>query len=97
MKWIVEKLLLGESVTFNPRGNSMTPKIKNGQQVTVVQIHDKTQLKKNDIVFCKVSGSYYLHLVYAVNIELKKVLIGNNHGHLNGWTSFSNIFGKIEP
>ena len=48
-------------------------------------------VKKKDIVLCKVKGNHYLHLVKAVG--KKRVLIGNNHGHINGWTK--NIYGKV--
>ena len=37
-----------------------------------------------DIVFCKVKGRYYTHLVRAKGD--RGVLIGNNHGKINGWT-----------
>lgn len=35
-----------------------------------------------DVVFCKVRGSCVTHKVYAV---------GNNKGHMNGWTK--NVYG----
>lgn len=40
-----------------------------------------------DIVFCKVKGRYYTHLVKAKGD--RGVLIGNNHGRINGWTETS--------
>lgn len=43
------------------------------------------------IVFCKVKGRYYTHLVKAKGD--RGVLIGNNHGRINGWTK--SVFGKI--
>ena len=95
MRQHVEKLLSGESVTFKPRGNSMTPKIISGQQVTVVPISDKSLLLKGDVVLCKVHGNYYLHIIHAIDIPVGKCLIGNNHGHMNGWTPFSNVFGIL--
>ena len=44
------------------------------------------------IVFCKVRGNYYDHLVKAKN-EKRGYLIANNHGHVNGWTH--QIFGIV--
>jgi hypothetical protein len=41
--------------------------------------------RKGDIVFAKVRGRFYTHLVLAVGSD-GRYLIGNNHGHANGWT-----------
>jgi len=92
MSWAdkhIESLKNGETVKFRPHGNSMQGKIESGQLCTVepVAIED---LKKGDIVLCKVNGKQYLHLVKAV--KGKQCLIGNNKGHDNGWTA--QIFGK---
>lgn len=46
--------------------------------------------KVGDVVFCKVRGSCVTHKVYAVDNE-KGCLIGNNKGHMNGWTK--NVYG----
>ena len=68
----------------------MTPKIKSGQLVTIVpaKLEDLT---KGDIAFCKVRGTYYLHLVTAVRDD--QVQISNNHGHVNGWSR--QVWGKV--
>lgn len=75
-------------------GNSMTPILKSKQPVICIPITDEVELHKNDIVFCKVNGHYYLHKIYAIRGK-DQFLIGNNHGHANGWTSKKNIFGKV--
>lgn len=97
MKYLVELLITKETVTFNPRGNSMTPRIKSGQSVTIERLseEDKMSLKKGDIVFCKVGGNYYLHLISAITPAQKRCQISNNHGKVNGWTDFMNIFAKL--
>lgn len=41
------------------------------------------EVEVGDIVFCKVKGRYYTHLVKAKGD--RGVLIGNNHGKINGW------------
>jgi hypothetical protein len=86
----LDELQKGHEVSFRPHGNSMTPKIKSGQLVTVVpaKLED---LRKGDIAFCKVRGTYHLHLVTAIRDG--QVQISNNHGHVNGWTS--QVWGKI--
>lgn len=74
-------------------GNSMTPILKSRQPVICEPVTDDTELSKRDIVLCKVRGRYYLHLIHA--IRGGQYLIGNNHGHMNGWVSRQNIFGKV--
>jgi len=92
----IKKLQAGETIQFKPRGNSMKGKIDSGNQVTVEPISDQ-ELKKGDIVLCKVKGHEYLHLIKA--IKGKQYQIGNNRGRINGWISIKAIFGictKIE-
>lgn len=89
MKQYIEKLLNGETVHFRPKGNSMLPKIQSGQLITVSP--DVSNIKVGDIVFCKVNGNIYVHLVNAING--KRYQIANNRGKINGWTS--NIYGKV--
>jgi len=86
----LEELQKGNAVSFRPHGNSMTPRIKSGQLVTVVPTNLE-DLKKGDVAFCKVRGEYYLHLVTAVRNG--QVQISNNHGHVNGWTR--QVWGKM--
>lgn len=88
----LEKLTQGETVSFRPRGNSMTPIIKSGQLCTVAPIADRA-ISKGDVVLCKVRGNQFLHLVSAVKGD--QVQISNNHGHVNGWCSRKNIFGVL--
>lgn len=95
----IAKLQEGEEVSFRPRGNSMTPKIKSGQLVTVSP--DLTLLKMGDVVLCKVSGKQYLHYVQGQKIICKRAIgetenqycIENARGHVNGWTS--TIYGRV--
>lgn len=87
----VEKLQKGETVSFRPTGNSMTPKINSGELVTVSP--DISDIKKGDIVLCKCSGRYFCHLVSAVQGE--RYQISNNHGHVNGWVGKNCVFGKV--
>lgn len=86
------KILLegGNSVTTKISGNSMTPRIKSGEIITLNPI-EWQKVRKMDIVFCKVKGNYCVHLVKATNIK-RGCLIANNHGHINGWTK--KVYGK---
>lgn len=69
----------------------MTPKLKSGQLVTVApaKLED---IRVGEVVFAKVRGAFYLHLVRQIGDD-GRVLIANNHGHVNGWSR--QIYGKL--
>jgi len=92
--WI-EKLKRGETITLNPRGNSMTPKIYSGQQVTVAPLKPEDRVELGDIVMCRVHGMDYLHLVTSISGNQETFQISNNHGHCNGTTTRNKIYGKV--
>ena len=95
--YLVEKMNNGETISLRPVGNFMTPKIKSKQKVTLEPLGDYNPVE-NDIVFCKVKGRYFIHLVTACRDGQWQ--ISNNHGHVNGWTTKDKIFGrviKVEP
>ena len=85
----IDKLQAGETVSFRPVGNSMTPRIYSGQLVTVSP--DISNVEVDDVVLCKVNGNIMVHLVTA--IQGGRYQISNNHGHVNGWTK--KIYGKV--
>lgn len=87
----IAKLREGQSVSFRPRGNSMSGKIESGQLCTVAPVDPET-LQPGDVVLCKVNGREYLHLVTA--IQGRRFQIGNNRGRINGWVSAGAIFGR---
>jgi len=87
----IEKLLQGETVSFRPRGGSMTGRIESGQLCTIAPV-DPSALKVDDIVLCRVRGTEYLHLIKA--IQDSRFQIGNNRGKINGWIGANSIFGK---
>ena len=94
MGWATEyiaQLQRGETVSFRPRGHSMSPKIESGQLCTVTPV-DAAALVVGDIVLCKVKGSEFLHLVKAIQDE--RFQIGNNRGHVNGWIARGSIYGR---
>lgn len=88
----IQRLAAGETVTLHPRGNSMTPRIKSGQEVTVVPVASAVDV--GDVVLCRVRGRAYLHIVTA--IEGARFQIGNNHGRINGWIVAAAIFGRAD-
>lgn len=90
--WIA-RLRAGETVSFREGGNSMTPRIKSRQKCTYVPVQSIEDIEVGDAVFCKVGSNHFTHLVTAIRGD--QVQISNNHGHVNGWTNISNVFGKV--
>ena len=86
------RLKAGETIENREGGNSMTPRIKHRQPVTIAPV-DVTKLERGDVVYVKVRGTVYTHLV--VGLREGEAQIGNNHGHVNGWTSLDNVFGIV--
>lgn len=85
----IQRLQKGESFITSEKGNSMVPLYKSNEKHRISPITwDKC--KVGDVVFCKVKGNCYTHKVYAIDSN-KGCLIGNNHGHINGWTK--NVYG----
>lgn len=80
----------GELIT-SEKGNSMLPRIKSGQKHKLVSCTWES-CDVNDIVYCKVKGKFYTHLVHAKN-EQKGLQIGNMKGYINGWTKI--VYGKV--
>jgi hypothetical protein len=68
----------------------MLPRIKSNQLVHVEPITG--DLKVDDIVFCKVKGKLYVHLITAKDSK-GRFQISNNKGRVNGWASA--IYGKV--
>jgi hypothetical protein len=89
--WKVEALAQGKTIETSEKGNSMTPLIYSGQKHRVAPC-TLDECEVGDIVYCKVHGRYFTHIVKAKNKD-KGVQIGNNHGHINGWTK--NVYGKV--
>lgn len=86
----VKRLEAGETFITSEKGNSMVPLIMSGQEHRLAPVLLK-DVDIGDIVFCKVNGRYYTHLVKAKRPGV--VLIGNNRGGTNGWTS--RVYGKV--
>ena len=86
-----ERLLNGESFVTKEFGNSMVPLIHSGQQHMLAPVKLEN-VKIGDIVYCRVNGKFYTHLVKAVD-KKRGCLIGNNKGKINGWTR--QVYGKV--
>ncbi len=89
--WKLERLQLGETIITSEKGNSMIPILLSGQKHKLSPTTWE-QCKIGDVVYCKVKGNFYTHLVKATN-NVKGLLIGNNRGGINGWTK--QVFGIV--
>lgn len=87
----LEKLQNGETFTTSEKGNSMVPLIKSAQE-HILEPTTWEQCEEGDIVYCKVKGNFYTHLVKGKNVD-RGLLIGNNRGGINGWTK--QVYGKV--
>lgn len=87
----LEKLQNGETFVTKERGNSMVPLLKSNQEHKLAPTTWEA-VDVGDIVYCKVSGFFYTHLVTAKNIK-RGCQISNNQGHVNGWTK--RVYGKV--
>lgn len=90
--FVLETLLEKGSVTWKPHGNSMTPKIDSGDQVVVKKV-PASACRVGDAVYARVKGSYYLHLLSAIDKTHDRYQISNNHGHVNGWVAADAVYG----
>lgn len=89
----IRKLENGEPVIgYKEGGNSMEPLISSMDPVNLMPV-DPTKLEKGDIVLVRVHGKIYTHLVSA--LEPTRAQISNNHGKVNGWTPFKNVYGIV--
>jgi len=76
----------------------MVPRIYTGSVLTVEPIRDPTLIQRNDVVWCKVKGNHYAHLVSAIRSKSGGGLefqISNNKGRVNGWIGAEKIYGKV--
>ena len=98
-----EALQRGETVTFRPRGNSMAPRIRSGQTVTLTPAINKhgeyRPIQMGDVVLCKVRGRLLLHKVTGIRYggaSNSAYRISNNRGRVNGWAAPHHVYGILE-
>jgi len=87
----LERLQNGETFITSEKGSSMVPLIKSGQDHKLAPVKWE-DVEVGDIVYCKVKGNFYTHIVKGKNDE-KGCLIGNNKVGINGWTK--SVFGLV--
>jgi hypothetical protein len=89
----IARLQAGETVSFRPRGGSMTPRIRSGQLCTVEPFTGGDPPEEGDIVLCRVGRAEYLHYIKAVQGD--RFQIGNARGGINGWVGADQLFGRL--
>jgi len=87
----IERLSKGEIIITSEPGNSMVPIIHHRQKHKLAPVSYE-QVEIGDVVYCKVAGRMYTHLVKAKDPN-KGLQIGNNKGFINGWTK--TVYGKL--
>lgn len=87
-----EQLLEGKTIVTKEKGNSMVPLIYSNQEHILEPIKSWEEINVGDIVYCKVSGKWFTHLVTAKDNQ-RGLQISNNKGHINGWTK--HVIGKV--
>lgn len=90
--FVLDTLLEKGEVSWKPHGNSMVPKIHSGDQVVVKKV-PASACRVGDAVYAKVKGTYYLHLLSAIDETHDRYQISNNHGHVNGWVNADAVYG----
>lgn len=81
----------GLDVTIKPRGQSMRGRVESGSIVKLTPV-TMNEVRVDDVVLVRVKGKDYLHLVKAKDGD--RILIGNNHGIINGWIGPGGLYGK---
>lgn len=87
----IERLQKGETFITSEKGNSMVGLIRSGQKHRLAPVKWE-DCSEGDIVYCKVKGNFYTHLVKGKSHD-KGLLIGNNKGGINGWTR--QVYGRV--
>ncbi len=92
---IVEKINNGGTVTFTPKGKSMLPMLRDGEDVVVLS-KPKGRLHLFDIPFYKRSnGTYVLHRIVNFDSDGSYVLCGDNQFELEHGIKDSDIIGVV--
>lgn len=89
----IEQLQGGETVSFRPRGNSMNPKIRSGQLVTVEPVGDRVLSKGMVVLVAMNARTHYLHYISAT--AKGRVQISNAAGRVNGWVGVDRVHGVL--
>ena len=95
MQIIAEKLEAGGSVTFNPKGTSMLPMLRDGDD-TVVLSKPKGRLHLFDLpLYRRKDGSYVLHRVVNFGSDGSYTMCGDNQFAVEKGITDDNVIGVV--
>ena len=83
----------GSSVSFTPKGNSMLPFIRGGEDTVVVTSADNVEV--GDIVLAVASGRYLMHRVFSIDGD-NIVMMGDGNIRGKERCQKSDIIGKVK-
>lgn len=78
MEIIKEKLALGGTVTFTPRGASMLPMLKGGRDIVVLKQHSGRLHFLDVALYRRENGAYVLHRVIGFDEDGGYIFCGDN-------------------
>lgn len=92
---VIEKLNNGGTVTFTPRGKSMLPMLRDGEDVVVLS-KPQGRLHLFDIpLYKREDGTYVLHRIVNYDADGSYVLCGDNQFVLEHGVKDSSIIGVV--
>ena len=92
---MVEKLNSGGTVTFTPKGKSMLPMLRDGEDVVVLS-KPNGKLHLFDIpLYRRSNGVYVLHRIVNFDVDGSYVLCGDNQFALEHGIKDSDIIGVV--
>ena len=95
MQIIAEKLETGGSVTFNPKGTSMLPMLRDGDD-TVVLSKPKGRLHLFDLpLYRRKDGSYVLHRVVNFGSDGSYTMCGDNQFAVEKGITDDDVIGVV--
>ena len=95
MQIIAEKLEAGGSVTFNPKGTSMLPMLRDGDD-TVVLSKPKGRLHLFDLpLYRRKDGSYVLHRVVNFGSDGSYTMCGDNQFAVEKGITDDDVIGVV--
>jgi SOS-response transcriptional repressor LexA len=88
-----DALVHGNAIQVRPRGDSMRPRIYDGDLVTLEPCRHE-ELAVGDIVLARVRG-WLLVLHQIIEREPDRFLIGTTVGRVDGWVAAAEVFGRV--
>ena len=89
---IIQKLNESEEVLTKITTNSLEPRIRANQKISIVPISGWGSAEEGDAVICKINKSYVYGIIGKKNVA-RGAQILNGANFVLGWTKY--VYGKI--